>query len=72
MEQGCLRLNEKAVASWFQRQRLFFADFSKGVFVEDIGTDAIEFGGIVELNTHIVVNRADGDGVFHEKIFGFP
>ena len=76
MDQGRLRLNEKAMASWFQPrtrdQRLFFADFSQGVFVEDIGTDAIEFGRIVELNAHIVVNRADGDGVFHEKIFGFP
>lgn len=50
---------------------LFFADFSQWVFVEDIRTDAIEFAGIVKLDAHIVVNRADGDGVFHEKIFGF-
>jgi hypothetical protein len=45
---------------------LFFADFSKWVLVEDISPNAVELRWIVELNAHIVVNGADGDGFFYK------
>ena len=38
------------------------------VLVEDIGFQASEFRGVVELYTHIVVDRADGHGFLHQQI----
>ena len=38
----------------------------KVVVVEDISPNAVELRWIVELNAHIVVNGADGDGFFYK------
>ena len=50
-------------------RRITRADLGKGVFVEEVGKQAIQLLGLEHQATHEVVNRENGHGLGNENIF---